>query len=134
MRKALAVLSVLVFGLALAQEEGIPTNLAKWFTSQVSLAAVVAALVALIRKHLWKSLDGAAVVGVSVALGVALAYLGHRLGYLGEGWFAFGVLAGFLASGGVDALRAIVKGGGNDAPGSPGDPGSGPDAERARLR
>ncbi len=84
MRKALTATSVLVFGLALAQDVGIPPNLADWFVSQASLAAVVAALVALVRKHLWKSLDGPAVVGVSVALGIALAYLGHRLGYLGR--------------------------------------------------
>ena len=133
MRRILAA-SVLVFGLALAQDVGIPPNLAEWFVSQASLAAVVAALVALIRKHLWKGLDGVAVVGVSVALGIALAYLGHRLNYLGADWFLFGLMAGLLASGGMDALRGIVKGGGGGAPGSPSDPDSGPDAERARLR
>jgi len=134
MRRILVATSVLVFGLAMAQDVGIPTNLAEWFASQASLAAVVAALIALVRKHLWKGLDGVAVVGVSVALGIALAYLGHRLNYLGADWFTFGLIAGLLASGGVDALRGIVKGGGGGAPGSPGNPGSGPDAERARLR
>ncbi len=135
MRRTLAA-SVLVLGLALAQDVGISPNLADWFVSQASLAAVVAALVALVRKHLWKSLDGPAVVGVSVALGIALAYLGHRLGYLGADWFVFGVTAGLLASGGVDAVRGILKGGGGSAPGdSPGGPGGhSPDAERARLR
>jgi uncharacterized membrane protein len=131
MRSILAA-SVLVFGLALAQDASIPTNVAEWFTSQVSLAAVVAALVALVRKHVWKSLDGVAVVGVSVALGIVLAYLGHRLGYLGADWFVFGLAAGLLASGGVDALRAIVKGGSGGAPG--GASGASPDADRARLR
>jgi uncharacterized membrane protein len=131
MRSILAA-SVLVFGLALAQDASIPTNVAEWFTSQVSLAAVVAALVALVRKHVWKSLDGVAVVGVSVALGIVLAYLGHRLGYLGADWFVFGLAAGLLASGGVDALRGIVKGGGGGAPG--GASGASPDADRARLR
>ncbi len=136
MRRTLVTASVLVFGLALAQGESVPTDVAEWFVSQASLAAVVAALVALIRKHFWKGLDGVAVVGVSVAVGIALAYLGHRLGHLGPGWLTFGLMAGLLASGGVDAIRGIVKGGGESAPGdSPGDSGGpSPDAERARLR
>ncbi len=132
MRRTLAMASVLAFGLALAQDVGIPPNLADWFVSQASLAAVVAALVALVRKHLWRGLDGPAVVGVSVALGIALAFLGHRLGYLGADWFIFGLAAGLLASGGVDALRAIVKGGSGGAPENPS--GAPPDAERSRLR
>jgi hypothetical protein len=132
MRRILVTASVLAFGLALAQDVGIPPDLAEWFASQASLAAVVAALVALIRKHVWKGLDGLAVVGVSVAVGIVLAYLGYRLSYLGADWFLFGVVAGFLASGGVDALRAIVKGGGGGAPGGAG--GAPSDAERARLR
>jgi len=132
MRRILVAASVLVFGLALAQDGGIPPDLAEWFASQASLAAVVAALVALVRKHLWKALDGVAVVGVSVALGIALAYLGHRLGYLGADWFTFGLMAGLLASGGVDAIRSVLKGGGGGAPGGAG--GAPSDAERARLR
>ena len=131
MRKVLAV-PVLVFGLALAQDVGISPNLAEWFASQASLAAVVAAIVALVRKHLWKSLDGVAVVGVSVVVGVVLAYLGHRLDYLEADWLVFGLTAGLLASGGVDALRAIVKGGGSGAPEGAGNAPS--DAERSRLR
>jgi len=131
MRSILAAL-VLVFGLALAQNTSIPTNLADWFVSQASLAAVVAALVALVRKHVWKSLDGVAVVAVSLALGIVLAYLGHRLGYLGADWFVFGLTAGLLASGGVDALRGIVKRGSGSAPENAG--GAPPDAERSRLR
>ncbi len=136
MRRILVTASVLVLGLVLAQGENIPTDVAEWFASQVSLAAVVAALVALIRKHLWKGLDGPAVVGVSVAVGVVLAYLGHRLGYLGAGWFTFGLMAGILASGGVDVIRGVLKGGGGSAPGdSPGSAGGpSPDAEHARLR
>jgi hypothetical protein len=132
MRRILVAASVLAFGLALAQDVGIPPNLAEWFVSQASLAAVVIALVALIRKHLWKGLDGVAVVGVSVALGIVLAYLGHRLNYLGADWFTFGLTAGLLASGGVDALRGIVKGGGGGAPGGAG--GAPSDAEHIRLR
>jgi len=132
MRRILVTASVLVFGLALAQDASIPTNVAEWFTSQVSLAAVVAALVALVRKHVWKSLDGVAVVGVSVALGILLSYLDHRLSYLGANWFAFGLAAGLLASGGVDALRAITRGGGGGAHEEVGDTHT--DAGRSRLR
>jgi hypothetical protein len=128
MRRILATVSVLALGLALAQDVGIPPDLAEWFASQASLAVVVAALVALIRKHLWKSLDGVAVVGVSVALGIALAYLGHRLSYLGADWFTFGVMAGLLASGGMDAIRSAMRGGGSAS----GDTRT--DADRARLR
>jgi hypothetical protein len=131
MRRILVTALVLVFGLALAQDVGIPSDLAEWFASQASLAAVVAALVALIRKHVWK-VDGLAVVGVSVAMGIVLAYLGHRLNYLGPDWFTFGLMAGLLASGGVDAIRSIVKGGGGGAPG-PTD-GTASDVDRARLR
>jgi hypothetical protein len=131
MRRILAT-AVLAFGLTLAQDAGIPPNLAEWFTSQVSLAAVVAAFVALVRKHLWKGLDGVTVVGLSVALGIALAYLGHRLNYLGADWFTFGLMAGLLASGGVDAIRGALKGGGGGAPGA--TSGASTDAERARLR
>jgi hypothetical protein len=132
MRRILVAASVLAFGLALAQDVGIPPNLAEWFVSQASLAAVVIALVALIRKHLWKGLDGVAVVGVSVALGIVLAYLGHRLNYLGADWFTFGLTAGLLASGGVDAIRSVLKGGGSGAPGGASSAPS--DAEHARLR
>jgi len=132
MRRILATASVLALGLALAQDASIPTNVAEWFVSQASLAAVVAALVALIRKHLWKGLDGVAVVGVSVALGIALAYLGHRLNYLEADWFTFGLMAGLLASGGVDAIRSVLKGGGGGAPGPTSS--ASPDAERTRLR
>jgi len=127
MRRILGAVPVLALGLA--QDAGIPTNVAEWFVSQASLAAVVAALVAFIRKHVWKSLDGAVVVAVSVALGIVLAYLGHRLGYLGGDWLVFGLMAGLLASGGVDALRGIVKGGGGGTPGN-----THTDAGRARLR
>jgi hypothetical protein len=132
MRRILVTTSVLALGLALAQDVGIPPNLAEWFASQASLAAVVAALVALVRKHVWKGLDGVAVVGVSVALGIALAYLGHRLNYLGADWPTFGLMAGLLASGGVDAIRGTLKGGGGGAPGGAG--GAPSDVDRTRLR
>lgn len=129
MRKLVAL--ALLGPMALAQGEDIPTDIAAWFTDVASLAAVVAALVALIRKHVLRSLDGVAVVGLSLALGVALAYLGHRMGYVGPDWLTFGIGAGLAASGGTAWLRSIASGGGGkNAPG-----GNAPtDAGRARLR
>jgi ABC-type Fe3+ transport system permease subunit len=140
---SLVTASVLALGLALAQDVSIPTNiptnlaecpkdLAEWFDSPTSLAVEVAALVALIRKHFWRSLDGMMVVWVSVVLGIALAYLSHRLNCLGANWFAFGLMAGLLAPGGVAAVRSALKVGGGDAPGPTG--GTPTDADRAPLR
>lgn len=53
MRGTLAgVLAVLAaFGAAF----GVPSDLALWYQSPMALAGVVAALVALIRKHVWRA-------------------------------------------------------------------------------
>jgi len=125
--RRLAVLALLG-SMALAQGGDIPTDIAAWFADVASLAAVVAALVALARKHLWRSLDGVAVVGLSLALGVALAYLGHRMGYVGPDWITFGLMAGLGASGGTAYLKSLA-GGGKDAASD-----TRADADRARLR
>lgn len=126
--RTVLALGFVLSGLALAQEGSIPTDIRQWFTSTASLAAVVAALVALIRKHIWKTLDSLAVVGVSLVLGVGLAYVGKLMGYLGGDWFLFGLSAGLMASGGVDLLRSVARSG--NAPS--GDTRT--DAGRARLR
>jgi len=124
------LLASLVFGgLALAQGDTIPTDISAWFASTASLAAVIAALIALVRKHVLRGLEGVAVVGVSLVLGVALAYAGKLLGYLSNDWLMFGLSAGLLASGGVDLLRGIARGS-NAAPAG----NTGNDADRARLR
>lgn len=131
MRKLALLGSMALLGsVALAQEGGIPTDIASWFTDTAALAAVVAALVALIRKHVLRSLDGVAVVGLSLALGVGLAYLGHRMGYVGPDWFSFGLMAGLGASGGTAYLKSLAGGRGKDAPS--GDTRA--DADRSRLR
>jgi len=116
--------------LALAQDS-IPTDISQWFANTAALTAVVAALVALVRKHLWKGLDGLPVVAVSIALGVALGFLGKSLGYLGGDWLLFGLSAGFMASGGVDLLKSL-RGGGNG--GSDDSPAGDTDADAARAR
>lgn len=108
---------------------GIPSDLALWYESPVALAGVVAALTALIRKHLWKA-EGPLGMALSAALGLALAYLGNLAGHVAGDWLTFGLLAGVLASGGVDLVRSL---GGNRAPSQPA-PGPGPDVDRSRLR
>lgn len=130
MRKLVALAPLALLGsVALAQGD-IPTDISSWFADVASLAAVVAALTALIRKHVLRSLDGVAVVGLSLALGVALAYLGHRMGYVGPDWIAFGLMAGLGASGGTAYLQGLTRSGGADAPS--GDTRT--DSGRARLR
>ncbi len=129
MRSILVVLAI-GSGLALAQDTGgIPTDISQWFASTASLAATTAALVALIRKHVLRSLDGVAVVGLSLVLGVALAYLGHRMGYVGPDWITFGLMAGLGASGGTAYLKSLTGGEGKDAA-----RGSRIDSDRSRLR
>lgn len=128
MRQLIGILAV--GSLALAQGD-IPSDISAWFRDTAALAAVVAAMVALIRKHIWKGLDGLYVVLVSMVIGVALAYLGHRMGYVGPDWVTFGFMAGLGASGGTAWLRSVV-GGGSGAPPASGDTRT--DAERARLR
>ena len=130
------VFVVVAGNLALAQDS-IPTDISQWFSTTAALAAVVAALVALIRKHVWKTLDGLLVVAVSIVLGVALGFLGKSLGYLGGDWLLFGLSAGFMASGGVDLLRSLRGGNNGDSNDFQNDSPAGDtdaDAVRSRLR
>ena len=130
------IFAVAVGSLALAQDS-IPTDISQWFTSTAALAVVVAALVALVRKHIWKQLDGLPVVAVSIALGVVLGFLGKSLGYLGGDWLLFGLSAGFMASGGVDLLKSLRGGSNGGSDDSQNDSPAGDtdiDAARSRLR
>lgn len=129
--KKLAWVAFGLAGMALAQGD-IPTDISSWFTDTAALAAVVASVVALIRRHIWKSLDGLYVVALSLVVGVALAFLGHRLGYVGGDWLAFGVMAGLGASGATAWLKGVVGGGGGG--GAPPASDTHTDAGRARLR
>jgi len=130
------VFAIVAGNLALAQDS-IPTDVSQWFTNTAALAAVVAALVALVRKHIWKQLDGLPVVAVSIALGVVLGFLGKSLGYLGGDWLLFGLSAGFMASGGVDLLRSLRGRNNEGSNDSQNDSPAGDtdiDAARSRLR
>ncbi len=128
MKALIAILTVLA---ALGASIGVPGDLALWYQSPMALAGVVAALVALVRKHLWRP-EGPMAVALSVALGLALAYLGSLAGHLSGDWATFGLLAGALASGGVDLVRSITGGSGGAAGSAPA--GARPDPERSRLR
>ncbi|GBC91428.1 hypothetical protein HRbin14_02197 [bacterium HR14] len=126
MIRAVLTLVVAVVG-ALGLTE-VPSDVVVWYHSPAALAVVVAAFVALVRKHVVK-VERTAAVLLSLGVGVALAALGHYAGLLVGGWLEFGLLAGLLASGGVDLIRSIT-GGGNAGT----SPGPSPDPERARLR
>lgn len=112
--QVLFALAVLAFGIAFAQPvDGTPApDIAAWFASTAALAGVVAAAVALLRKHVLKTLDGVGVILASIVVGALLGLVGQLLGYVEGGAFAglaFGAAAGLMASGGVDALRAVIS-------------------------
>lgn len=82
-----------------------------WFTSAAALAVVIAAIVAVLKAHFLKTLDGLGTVLASLVVGVLLGLLGHALGYLTDGVISaigFGGSAGLLASGGWDVLKGLL--------------------------
>ena len=92
--------------------EPIPTDIASWFTSTAALAAVIVAVVAFLKRNVLKNLHDLATVLVSLGLGAIAGVGGHFLGHLDGGLpqaLAFGVAAGFLASGGWDALSGLTR-------------------------
>lgn len=112
--KHLFLLAPFLVGFALAQDTTTSTapDIAAWFASTAALAGVVAAAVALLRKHVLKTLDGVGVILASIVVGALLGLVGQLLGYVEGGAFAgltFGAAAGLMASGGVDAVRAVLS-------------------------
>lgn len=101
-----------VGGFAFAQDaEAAGLDLGAWFVDTAALAAVVATVVAFLRQHVLKALDGFAVVIVSLGVGAGLGVFGSLAGYVDGGvlnGLVFGVSAGFVASGGVDMFRSIL--------------------------
>lgn len=138
-----------VLSLAFAQGGGeglvIPEDLSSLFSAPHSLAAFVVGLVAFLRKHFLKTLDGLPVALLSLALSLALAFFGHLREYLQGDWFWFGLMAGVEASGLVALFRSLLgkrsgdapattkeaQGGGEDVAKAPATDDSDPD--RARL-
>lgn len=91
--------------------EPISTDIASWFASTAALAAVIVSVVAFLKRNVLKNLHDLATVFVSLGLGAVAGLGGHFLGYLTDGLvpsLSFGVAAGFLASGGWDALSALL--------------------------
>lgn len=87
-------------------------DFSRYFVDAASLAAVVVAVTAFVRKHVYE-LDGLMVVACSLVVGALLGVIGHALGLLLDGFASsvvFGLSAGLLASGGVDGLRAVLDG------------------------
>lgn len=106
-------LLVLVFGFAFAQPvDGTPApDIAAWFASTAALAAIVAAVVAFLKTHVFKTAEGLVVVLLSIATGAVLGLVGQLLGYVEGGAFAglaFGATAGLIASGGWDAVKGVL--------------------------
>lgn len=99
-------------GVAFAQEAAAAgVDVASWFASTAALAAVVVAVVSFVKTHVLKNLHGLATVAVSLVVGVALGLAGAFMGYIEGGVAAglsFGAAAGFLASGGWDALTGLL--------------------------
>ena len=89
-----------------------PVDFASYFVDTAALAVAVAAVVAFIKTNLLKNLHGLATVAVSLAIGAILGVAGHFLGSVEGGILpavAFGVAAGFLASGGWDAVKGVLS-------------------------
>lgn len=108
----LIVLALTVGGVAFAQEaaaEGV--DIAAWFASTAALAAVVVTIVSFLKAHILKNMHDLATVAASLVVGVALGLAGSFMGYIEGGVAAgasFGAAAGFLASGGWDAISGLL--------------------------
>lgn len=105
---------LIIFALtALATALGVDaTDPTLWFGETAALAVVVAAVIAYLRTAI--NLDGIRVVIVSVIVGAALGAAGFAAGLFAAGStlvqaVAFGLGAGWLASGGVDFLRSVLR-------------------------
>lgn len=83
-----------------------------WFQETAVLAAVVVATVAFLRKQV--ALDGIAAVLASMSVGAALGGIGWAAGLFEASVtlvsaLVFGLGAGWLGSGGVDAVRSVLN-------------------------
>lgn len=86
-------------------------DIGSWFVDTAALAGVVVVVVAFVKEHVLKNLHDLATVAVSLVVGVALGAVGGHFGYVDGGLTAgaaFGLAAGFLASGGWDAVKGLL--------------------------
>jgi len=84
-------------------------SMSQIFTDPLMFTITIGSIVAFLRKHVFTRLDGKLVIGLSIITGIGLGYSGHLLGYLPyPDWLAYGLAGGFLTSGLVDFLRAIL--------------------------
>ena len=90
-------------------------NPADWFGDALALAAVIAAIVALLKAHVIKT-DGLATLAISFGLGIGLSLLGTtNLPWIGRvnplsgtDAIMFGVNAAVFASGGWDFIKGVI--------------------------
>ena len=97
--------------------EPVPSwNPSDWFEDALVLGAVIAALVALLKAHVFKTLDGLATLAVSFGLGIGIALLGmFNLPVIGRphemdapAALMFGINAAVFASGGWDLIKGLI--------------------------
>jgi len=86
-------------------------DIASWFVDTAALAGIIVTVVAFLKEHILTALHGAWTIVVSLAVGVVFGVGGHLLGHVEGGLMAgvtFGAAAGFIASGGWDAIKGLL--------------------------
>jgi len=80
------------------------------FQDPFAFVVAIGSIVAFLRKHFLKNVDGKAVIVLSAVVGAGLGVLGAYLGYydMADG-VLFGVIGGLLTSGLVDFVRGLLK-------------------------
>jgi hypothetical protein len=95
---------------------GVPSNPADWFTETAVLAAVIAAVVALLKNNFLKDLTGLNTVIASLITGAVLSVLGtFDLPFFGQlhdrsllDALLFGLQSAVIASGGWDVIKGLI--------------------------
>jgi low temperature requirement protein LtrA len=108
--KRLLIFLTLLLGVAFAQDPN--WNFKEWGQDFAGFVGVIVVLIAVGRRYAFKSLDGDAVKGIAVLLGVVLGVASSFAGVF-DGWLAgatTGLLAGLASFVGVDVLRDVVIG------------------------
>ncbi len=96
--------------------DGVPTDPAQWFTETAVLAAVIAAVVALLKQNFLRGLTGISTVIASLITGAALSILGtFDLPFFGQlhdrsliDAVLFGLQSAVIASGGWDVIKGLI--------------------------